>query len=452
MTEVQVKEASDPSFQPDLGWQASGAWGMCLIAGYLVLACLPVVLALLVRPGSDDPLLEELGLGAALLGFSLLALQPVLAGRFHWLDRPFGLDVVMRFHKAMAILAGALLLSHPVLLSLGEGNWRLFAFDTPWQVWLGKAALILLVLGVGYALLVRAWRLEYQTWRRIHKGMIVIVALGFLHSILLGHDVQEPVVLVYWSALFAVAMLVFGWRNVIVPLWGQRRFRVADVQPASHDTYTLCLEPTDGKELPPRNPGQFMFLKLIRLGRSSEEHPFTISASPTEPGHLAATIKESGEFTNTIGQTRPGDQARVEHPFGRFSHVHHEAKALVFIAGGVGVTPVRSMLRCLADSGDARPVVLIYGNKTEGDILFCDELSDLPENVRVIHVLSDPGENWDGPHGYVTKDIIRQHAGELLPEAAVYLCGPPPMMNKVEKALRQLGVDTCRIHCERFSL
>ena len=152
-------------FRPNVGWQNSATWAVLLLLSYVVLACLPVVLALLARPGSDAPLLEELGLGAGLLGFSLLTLQTVLAGRFHWLDRPFGLDVVMRFHKAMAILAGVLLLAHPLLLSLGKGNWNLLAFDTPWRVWLGKIALLLLVLGVAYALLVRIWRLEYQMWR-----------------------------------------------------------------------------------------------------------------------------------------------------------------------------------------------------------------------------------------------------------------------------------------------
>ena len=452
MSEEAARDTKVRGFQPALGWQTSATWGACLAIGYILLACLPVGLALLARPGSDEPVLTELGLGAALLGFSLLALQPVLAGRFHWLDRPFGLDIVMRFHKAMAILAGALLLAHPILLSLGAGNWRLLAFDTPWQVWLGKAALILLVLGVGYALAVRVWRLEYQTWRRIHKGMVAVVILGFLHSILLGHDLQEPVLLTYWSAFFGVAAAVFVWRNAVVPIWGRRRFRVADVRSASHDTYTLRLEPTDGKAIPARNPGQFMFLKLIRPGRPSEEHPFTISASPTEPDHLVATIKESGDFTNTIGQTQPGDEARVEHPFGRFSYAHYEPESFVFIAGGVGITPIRSMLRCLADSGDTRPVVLIYGNKTEGDILFRDELGDLPENVSVVHVLSDPDESWDGPRGYVTKDIIEQHAGEWLSKADIYLCGPPPMMDKVQQALRELSVDASRMHYERFSL
>lgn len=451
MTDAEPADRRE-TFRADLDWRSSGAWAVCLLLGYLVLACLPVVLALAARPGSDEPLLEELGMGAALLGFAMLALQPLLAGRFHWADRPVGHDALVRFHQGAAVLAAILLTAHPLLLSAGEGNWRLLTFDTSWQVWLGKTALLLLLLGAAYAVLAHATRLQYQTWRRAHKGMVVVVILGFLHSVLLGHDFEEPMVLVYWSALFAVAAGVFLWRNVAVCLWARRRFRVADVHQGSHDTYTVRLEPADGKPLPARNPGQFMFLTLLRPGRKSEEHPFTISASPTEGGSLAATIKQSGDFTDTIGQTSPGDEARVEHPFGRFSHVHHRPEKLVFLAGGVGITPIRSMLRCLADSGDTRPAVLIYGNKAEGDILFREELDALGANVRVVHVLSEPDENWDGESGYVTREIIERHAGELLGEADVYLCGPPAMMDMLLDALGELGVPGARIHAERFSL
>lgn len=450
MTEAERHTPAQLSFKPVRGWQTSRAWGICLVVTYLVAVCLPVVLALLSGGFGMMPM-REVGLVAGLLGFSLLAMQPVLAGRFHWLDRPFGLDMVMRFHTAMAILAVVLLLVHPVLLTLTAGP---VAGGTPWPVWVGIIAVLLLLAGGVYALLARLrFRvLEYQTWRRLHKGMIAVVVLGFIHSILLGRNLRDPVLRTYWSALFATAVVVFLWRNVFVPLAGRRRFRVTDVRQSSHDSYTISMEPADGKDLPPRNPGQFMFLKLIRPGRTSEEHPFTISASPTEPGRLTATIKESGDFTNTIGSTRPDDRALAEHPFGRFSYVHHDVRSFVFIAGGVGITPIRSMLMCLADCGDTRPAVLIYGNKKERDILFRDELAELPENVRITHVLSEPDEGWQGETGFVTSEIIQRHAGESLAEADVFLCGPPAMMRKVRSALKDLGVDSSRIHYERFSM
>jgi 3-phenylpropionate/trans-cinnamate dioxygenase ferredoxin reductase subunit len=244
---------------------------------------------------------------------------------------------------------------------------------------------------------------------------------------------------------------LFAYRNAYVPFWGRDTFEVDDVSAESHDTYTLSLRPADGG-VPDHLPGQFMFLRLDRPGRPSEEHPFTISSPPGQEDCLTVTIKESGDFTNTIGETRPGDRARLEVPYGRFSYVFHEPSAFLFIAGGVGITPIRSMLGRLRDTGDERPAVLIYGNRREKDILFRDELEQLPENMKVVHVLSDPGDDWDGYRGFVRQDIIEREAGDVLDEADAYVCGPPPMMDMVTDGLRSLNVPDRRIHYERFAL
>jgi NAD(P)H-flavin reductase len=145
-----------------------------------------------------------------------------------------------------------------------------------------------------------------------------------------------------------------------------------------------------------------MFLRPVRPGRKSQTHPFTIAASPLEPGIIATTIKKSGNFTNTIDQPHPGDVGRIEGPFGRFSLVHYDIERFPFVAGGVGITPIMSMLRYLRDTGDRRPVVLLCGNKTARDILFASELEQLPSHLRVVHVLSRPDETWAGPSGHIS--------------------------------------------------
>lgn len=432
-------------------WQESPGWGVVLVLAYVLLAALPVVLAFALNPASGEPFLEEMGKGAALLGFALLALQAALSARLKAVDRPFGLDVVMQFHRAMAVFAGALLVLHPVLLALGERSFHLFAFDTPWQVVVGKAALAVLVLAILMALFFKKLGLQYQVWRFLHKGVIVVVILGFIHSMAIGPDLRPMGMRVYWWLLLGMTLGLFAYRNAFVPLWGRRRFRVASVQPETHNTYTLTLEPEDGRPLPHR-PGQFMFITLHRPGRPSEEHPFTIRSSPTEELPIRLTIKESGDFTNTIGQTTPGDTAGVEAPYGRFSFVYHQPAAFLFIAGGIGITPIMSMLRSLVDSGDRRRVVLIWANRTERDIAFQDELARLLDHMKVVQVLSEGDPGWGGLRGHVTDEIIKDQAGDLLEIAHVYLCGPPPMMDNVIESLRNLGVDDRRIHYERFAI
>jgi len=189
-----------------------------------------------------------------------------------------------------------------------------------------------------------------------------------------------------------------------------------------------------------------------RPGRKSETHPFTIAASPLEPGIVESTIKQSGNFTDTIDQTRPGDLGRIEGPFGRFSLVHHDIEHFLFIAGGVGITPIMSMLRYLRDTDDPRPAVLLYANKTAADIIFASELEQLPDHVRVVHVLSRPDDSWTGRTGHINRALIEEAAGEHLEITHVFLCGPRPMMYAVMGELKKAGIARHRIHHERFTI
>lgn len=422
-----------------------------LVAAYVVLAGLPLGLALLASPRTGQSFLYELGKGAALVGFALLALQVALGARFKFVDRPFGLDVVMQFHKGMAILAGVLVLAHPVLLAIGSGSAWLFSANTGWRINMGKLALAFLLFIILAAMLWRFTRLDYRFWRFAHKGVILVIVAGFAHSLLVGSDIQSGEMKTYWWLLLIVSLGLFSYRNWVFPWLGRRRFTVTAVEPETHNTWTITLAPTDG-EIFAYHPGQFMFLKLHREGFRSEEHPFTISSSPTRQGSITVTIKESGDFTRTIGNTRPGDTASIEAPFGRFSLVHGTAERFLFIAGGVGITPIMSMLRYLRAMQDTRPAALIYANRTESDIIFRTELDELPKHVNVVHVLAAPGPEWKGDRGLVTQELLTSHVGDALLDAEVFLCGPPPMMKAVARTLMLMGTPGMHIHHERFAL
>ena len=110
------------------------------------------------------------------------------------------------------------------------------------------------------------------------------------------------------------------------------------------------------------------------------------------------------------------------------------------------------MLRYLRDTKDQRRAMLLFANDAEPDIIFRDELNALPHNFSVVHVLKQPPDGWEGEEGYVTQDIIRRHAGEMLDRCHVMLCGPPPMMDAVLDSLENLGIEPERIHYEKFSL
>lgn len=432
-------------------WTDSGAARVLVVIAYVVLVLLLLGLALVSRSDPGVSVWKELGRDTALIGFALLALQVVLGSRMKLADGPFGLDAVMRFHKYMAILACALLVAHPVLLAIGSRSFRLFTFNTGWKVSLGKIGLTLVVLITLAALYFRTFRMDYQTWRVGHKGAMAAVVLGGIHAVVIGSDFKAIGVRGYGVLLLVAAVGIFLYRNIFFPVAGRHRFQVASIEPETPNTWTLTLEPEEGDVFGYR-PGQFVFLKLVREGQPPEEHPFSISSSPTQEGRITVTVKESGDFTRTIGETRPTDRALVEGPFGRFSLIHRHAECFLFIAGGVGITPIMSMLRYLRDTNDARPVTLLYGNRTEQDIVFRDELEQMPDHVKVVHVLSEAREGWDGPRGRITEEMIRSYRGDAMDRTHVYLCGPPSMMGDVTQFLRSAGMDAKRIHDERFAL
>ncbi len=195
-----------------------------------------------------------------------------------------------------------------------------------------------------------------------------------------------------------------------------------------------------------------MMLSLLHNGRRAEPHPFTISSSPTS-GDLSVSVKAVGDFTSTVKDATPADGAIVDMPYGTFSFLNYDAPNLVFIAGGIGITPFISMLRYMVDKKLERNVILIWGNKTEKDIAFKAELVQMDAampSLRIIHVLSNQPE-WPGEKGYVTAGLLRKHL-EGIENPQIFVCGPPVMMTKVVGALKQVGVPKERIHFERFAL
>ena len=119
----------------------------------------------------------------------------------------------------------------------------------------------------------------------------------------------------------------------------------------------------------------------------------------------------------------------------------------------MGVAPLLGILRDLAATGDPRPTVLLYGNRHEGQIVCGEELRDLADThgTEVVHVLSEPPEGWTGATGLIDAELLRAHFGGAARHDWLYIvCGPPAMLNAVEKALIALGIPSSHILSEQF--
>jgi predicted ferric reductase len=394
---------------------------------------------------------QVLGLGAA----ALLMLQLPLAARLRLLDRAFGLDALMRAHRWLGATALVLAGLHPALL-YGSGVYVLGA--ARWGLWpegLGALAALALAVTVITGLWRAALGIPFEVWRRLHGVSFVAVALVAAHALKLGSDLEGGWARTAWLAILAGCGAPFVWVRVARPrTMGRHLYEVREVSPVSPDTWHLSLAPRAGQALPTHRPGQFAFLTLRRAGLPTETHPFTLSSCPAADGSLGFTIKQSGDFTATVGQTRPGDLASLDGPYGLFCYLERPAERYVFIAGGVGITPFLSMLRFMAATGETRPVTLIWGNRTEADIVYGAELGALGSRLpglTVHHVLSEQPD-YEGERGFVDEGRLWRL---LTPEdlrGRAFVCGPPPMMVAVCRALRRLGMARGRVHTERFSL
>ena len=434
--------------------------GLILVVCYVVVGCAAAFLAVWLG-ATGSSFLYEAGKLAGLSGFTLLVLQAVLAARWKWVSRPYGLDIVYRFHRWMGLFAGLLLLVHPVMLAAGGAGWGLiFSLEVPWHIWFGKAVLVVLSVSLVVCFFRKNIAVRFERWRLVHGvAGVFLLAGGFAHSWFAGSDFAEPVLAGLWIALLAGGVVVFGHHRFVRPAVLRRRpYKVKRVKGEAEGVWTVELERPEGQEVLDYMPGQFHFITLHRgPGLPEEEHHFTISSSPAQEGLVGSTIKAVGDFTSTIGQTSEGDTATVQGPFGRFSYkVHPEERDIVFIAGGIGITPVMSMLRCMRDRREDYRVLLLYANKTESSIVFREEIEQIEAReypqLEVVHVLSRASEEWDGEKGHIDREILERYVGGDVGGKSFYICGPEAMRESVVSQLKHMGVKDRRIRTEIFSL
>lgn len=435
------------------------ARGILLVVLYIAAAVSPLILAS-VYGYPYGHIVYELGRSFALLGFMILVLQVFLAARIKWIEQPYGFDILIRFHRNMGIFVLPLILAHPLLLAAGRGSWGLLLGpDVSLGVWLGRATLAVLIVSIGLSVYQRSLGITFERWRLVHDILSPLIIVGaFVHSFMIGSDLGLAVMQGIWIVAAGAAVAAFVYHRLIRPrILREHAYRVSEVVPEAPGVWTVKLAPAAGEPLFDYLPGQFQFITFLRnRGLPEEEHHWTISSSPADKDYVSSTIKALGDFTSTMGETRAGDRAVVHGGFGRFSYVlHPEEHDLVFIAGGIGITPLMSMIRHMRDTQDTRQVLLIYANRDESGIVFSRELAGIEAggypSLRAVHVLGSPPSGWKGETGFVDREKILRLCGGNLEGKVFYVCGPPGLIAAVLDALKALGVEDYRIRLEIFS-
>ncbi len=212
-------------------------------------------------------------------------------------------------------------------------------------------------------------------------------------------------------------------------------------------------------------PGQYLYYTLPKLAfpdpKGSTRH-FTISSSPTDGPVLRLTtrIREESGFKKTLDALPIGTEIEGEGPSGTFIFDENESGVHIFIAGGIGITPFRCMLKYVADKKLSNPVYLIYSNSIPEEIAFRAELEELASahpNIKVAMTVTKPEEStekWTGLTGRIDDVMIKKLLEEWKLEIAgctFWLCGPPLMIDAMEQVLGKLNISSGKVHSEKFT-
>lgn len=201
-----------------------------------------------------------------------------------------------------------------------------------------------------------------------------------------------------------------------------------------------------------RRPPGFAFqasqaARLV-LGPGDLSHPFSIASGPGRPYLEFAARRSESDFKRAFFALEPGDQVRILGPKGRF--FLEEGAPAVLVAGGIGITPMKSMLEHAADAGLSTPITLLYGSRSPEEIAFrgaIDELARLNPHARIVYTVSEPDAGWTGRVGRLDAELLREASG---PGAFWYVAGPPTMVQETLQSLKALGVEPERVKLEVF--
>jgi ferredoxin-NADP reductase len=204
-------------------------------------------------------------------------------------------------------------------------------------------------------------------------------------------------------------------------------------------------------------PGQYFWVTLLDPPYDDEKGPrrhITVVTSPSEHGILGlATRLRDSAFKRSLAELPVGTEVDVEHPKGEFTLPEDVERSYVFIAGGIGITVFRSMLRYIADEQLPYHVTLLYSNRDRESTAFVDELQELERAIpglRVVYTMTgDP--SWEGETRRIDEEFLRDHVGDELLTSTYLVAGPPPMVEGVVEELERAGVPEAQVRPDRFS-
>lgn len=390
-----------------------------------------------------------------------------------------GWNRLIAIRRNVGVLGFAYLTAHFLIFfwwdRQGSVSSTLTEILTRKYLWFGAGALGLMIPLALTSTDSMLLRLGSVRWKQLHRLAYPIAIAAVIHYYLLvKSDVRQPLAFAGVIGLLLLYRVIKSEIDLRAEVRVARSRKVhakgaapkksfwsgelvvARVFDETPDVKTFRLVSADGGPLPfVHVAGQYLNLALMIDGKRVNRS-YTIASPPTRNAYCEISVKRTpdGYGSRHLHEAwREGQRVKVSAPGGQFVFAGHEATRVVLIAGGIGITPMMSVLRSLTDRGWSGEIYLLFSVRAVRDIAFRDELMYLQTRCPNLHVnaivSADPDTPWDGRRGQITRELIAECVPNLA-GARVLLCGPPPMMTAMRQILVGMGVPDADVHQEAF--
>ena len=200
-------------------------------------------------------------------------------------------------------------------------------------------------------------------------------------------------------------------------------------------------------------PGQYVMLELdVADSENGNTRPLSLASSPTEDFIMVSTKISESLFKKKFNSLKEGDIVKIKGPMGIFT-LKEDAKEIIFLGGGIVITPFRDMIKYAADRKLRIKMTLLYSNRMQSEIAYKKEWPLFEEqnpNLKVINTITDDLQGWTGKIGRIDEKMIKEYCNDLT-NAIFYICGPPPMVEGLGNLLKSMNVALQNIKIEKFA-
>lgn len=376
----------------------------------------------------------------------------ILSTRFRPVEKLFGgLDKVYQAHRLVGETAFFLILLHPIFLALAFSADPASFFRYLWfsDDWVRNTGIIALLAFVILVVLSIYFKIAYHKWKRSHDLFGLLLILVVVHGVMSGGEIITYSLLTYWHTVWVtVGLSAYVYIRLLYRFFGPQYNYVAESVVERPDSIVDIELAPAGRRMR-HDPGQFLYISMDADAVSEEPHPFSISSPPDSPT-LRLSIKCLGDWTRSMNQIKPGDRARVFGPYGHFSDAFfdHPKLPAVMIGGGIGITPILSILHSQDLARREGESLVIYSVVEREKAVYDAEIAASADAIPQVRYQA----HYSKEEGYLNQEYLEKLLDQPLANYLWLICGPSPMMTAMKRLLEKAKVPNRQILMEEFNI